>query len=92
MRFSPKVYCTVHGESYPPLGLYLIRTIRGYSSVGVSFVDSFISIVGYFATSFFVVAHVLLIAQLSGFGIHAAHSLPDIVIVFAGCVRVRACV
>ena len=52
---------------------------------------NFIPIVAYFARSFFAVAHVLLIAQLSGFDIIAAHSVADVVLLCAGCVRVRAC-
>ena len=71
-------------------GPYLIHTIRGYARAGANFVGKFIPIVAHFARSFFSVAHVLLIAQLSCFDIQAAHGLPDLGSVFAWCVRVRA--
>ena len=69
---------------------YLKHTRRGKCRAGACFVVNFILIVASFARTFFVVARVLLFAELSDFDDCAAHAVAHVATAMGGGARLVA--
>ena len=70
--------------------VYLKHTRRGKCRAGARFVVNFILIVTCFARTFFVVARVLLIAELSELDDCTAHAVAHVASAKGGCARLVA--